>query len=216
MNQLRVTFDPIAKTALVQGLCVRVFGSNAEKVFVAGYPELAPESIASSEDSRTTEDRIEDIRKGILRAAGRYFSAGYDSNAPCVAQVICALKQSDGSLIDGVLVILNGSVCSFDLQDLAVEDISDGSPILIDFENINSFTVIKTVRLTLDPYSIIEVQRSLEDLVQLDVRTGSHLARLLIDFEGLEVDARVKVERDLRKILHLIDRELLYNRELER
>lgn len=29
------------------------------------------------------------------------------------------------------------------------------------------------------------------------------------------MDARVKVERDLRKVLYLIDRELLYNRGLE-
>lgn len=208
VSQLRVTFDPIAKTALVQGLCVRVFGSNAEKVFVAGYPELAPESIASSEGSRTTEERA-DATEGLLRAAGRYFVAGYDPGAPDVAQVLCTLEQQDEDPIDGVLILMNETLCFFDSTDLVVEDLTDGSPILIDVEDIRSCRLVKSDEISLDNYRFFQVQRWFRDSVFLEIETVKARPKFHINLVSLVPGQRAAVERDPRRVLYVLDRETL-------
>lgn len=135
-KQLSEVDDPIAQAALVQGLCVRVFGSNAEKIFLAGYPEFTtPEPAAPNSDEPQTDVPQEQARDELLHAAARYFNARFDSNAPAVAQVVCTLEQKGGA-VDGILVVLHDTVCFFDSQDLTVDDVKDGSPILVRIEDI--------------------------------------------------------------------------------
>lgn len=208
-KQLRGVHDPVAKAALVQGLCVKVFGPNAEEIFVAGYPELAPnvgEAAATSQDQETDDAEL-DAEMMIYTSAARYIGYEFDDDAGA-AQIACYFPVEDAGVLTGLLIVLGGTVGFYEPTDLAVQDPAEGTPIVRVLAQLTGCSVIQPDSADFDEYKFIEVSQGDDDEILLRLDFGQNYLFFAIPFGQLERVQQEDVDVSVSLALDVFDKQL--------
>jgi len=128
-EQLKISQDPYAKAALVQGLCVRIFGVAGEPLFDSGYPAGTAEREA----------------KAMAEGADRYFETvdlsflGEQVMLP--ATYVCG-EGAEERRWDGWIITKDGVIGFFEESDLLADDPAEGSPILAQLGDLNACSIL--------------------------------------------------------------------------
>jgi hypothetical protein len=213
VKALRREHEPLARAALIHEFCWKVFGPTGGRIFRAGYPELAQQAAAVESRTHDDDDDDDDAEMWRYRSAARY--TGYTLHTPGKeAQLPCYLPVPDGNII-GFLIILCDTIGFYDLDDLAVADPAEGTPLLAELNQLTGCSITAPKAEVLEEYkedyTFIEVSQGNNDALLLQLTFGENSLLFATPFRQPDQKQQQDFELDLDMVLELINKQLARN-----
>jgi hypothetical protein len=216
-GQLKQAPDPVAKSAYVLMLCLKIFGpGGGELVFDAGYPNGAPKSTPNKQVHLSEEEQeANELIDGALRYFDEVDLAFLGDRLMVPATMFRGGGGGGGGGEDqeqwhGFVMSKDGMFGFFEESDCLADDMDDGEPVIYRLGDLRACKVgiPESIYIPPDLQHVLRSPSSPEFNAKLIFGDDVSVMQFAVLFSQVDEEMREEVARHIQQLLGLFDKAL--------